>query len=194
MLVDRLRNYSQSFMAAKPACVSEYPPLNSSLTNRSLSVKNSSVALSCSRLGPSKHNIWPGVIRNRRKVHNTRCSDVDNKILSRVQSHVAFRDQGRRHSLGQLSPAEGLFGTACPPVCSFFLLCRSLFFSAFLFFSISRRSFGCGSFAMSIFHVDELVCQCACASSGSFTNRVFGTPGQRYCRRCTEESTASPSV
>ena len=192
MLVDRLRNYSQSFMAAKPACVREYPPLNFSLTNSSLSVKSSSVALSCLRLGPSKHNIWPGVIRNRRKVHNTRCSDVDNKILSRVQSHVAFRDQGRRHSLGQLSPAEGVSGTACPSVCSFFLRRRPLFSSAFLFFSISRRRFSTvfWFFAMGIFHVDELVRQCACAPRHSFTTRVFGTPGQRSCRRCAEESTS----
>ena len=150
-------------MAAKPACVREYPPLNLSLTNSSLSVKRPSIALSCSRLGPEKHNIWPGVMRNRRKVRNTRCSDVDSKILSRIQSRVGFRDQGRRHSLGQLSPAERVFGTVCSPVCSFFLRRCSLFSSAFLFFSISRRRFSTvfWFFAMGIFHVDVFVRQCA---------------------------------
>jgi hypothetical protein len=93
-VVDRLSDYSQSFMAAKPVRVREYPPLKPSLTNSSLSVMSVSVALSRLRLGPEKHNIWPGIIRNRRKVRSTRCSDVDNKILSRMQSLVAFRDQG----------------------------------------------------------------------------------------------------
>ena len=92
-LADRLRDYSQSFIAAKPVRVREYPPLKPSLTNSSLSVMSVSVALSCSKLGPEKHNIWPGIIRNCRNVRSTRCSDVDNKVLSRMQSLVAFRGQ-----------------------------------------------------------------------------------------------------
>ncbi len=54
MLVDRLRDYSQPFMAAKPACVSEYPSLNFSLAKNFLSVNRSSVALSGLM---EKHNI-----------------------------------------------------------------------------------------------------------------------------------------
>ena len=90
----RTDDYLQSFMAAKPVCVRENPPLNSSLTNSSLSVMRASVALSCLRLGPEKHNIWPGIIRNCRKVRSTRCSDVDDKILSRMGPNVAVLDQG----------------------------------------------------------------------------------------------------
>ena len=122
-------------MAAKPVRVREYPPLKPSLTNSSLSVMSVSVALSWLRLGPEKHNIWPGTIRNRRKARSTRCSDVDNKILSRMQSLVAFRDQGAPPFLGQLSPAEGVTGTACPSVCAFFLRRRFYSLFAFLFFS-----------------------------------------------------------
>ena len=77
---------SQSFMNLNPAGVREYPPLNFSLTSSSLSVRSSSVASSCSRFGPEKHNIWPGVIKNCRKVRNTRCSDVDSKILAPTYS------------------------------------------------------------------------------------------------------------
>ena len=99
-------------MAAKPACVREYPSLNFSLTNSFFSVKIASGISFCLRLGPEKHNILSGFMRNCRKVRNTRCSDVDNKILSRMQLHVAFCEQGHRHFPGQLSPAEGVSGTA----------------------------------------------------------------------------------
>jgi len=75
---------SCSLVAAKPASVSEYPPLNFSLINISFAVRRSKMALSCLRRGPEKHNIWPGAIRNCRKVFSTRISDVDNKFLSPV--------------------------------------------------------------------------------------------------------------
>ena len=79
-----IRDYSQSFMAAKPVCVREYPPLNLFLTNSFFSVKIASGASFCLRLGPEKHSILSGFMRNCRKVRNTRRSDVDNKILSHM--------------------------------------------------------------------------------------------------------------
>jgi hypothetical protein len=67
----------------------------------------------------------------------------------------------------------------------------SLFSSAFLFFSNSRRRFSkvFRFFAMGS-RVDVLVRRCACPPSGSFTTRLFCIPGQRSCRQWAEESTA----
>ena len=55
-------------------------------------------------------------------------------------SSFVFGDLERR-ALGQLSLDEGMPGFAWMSDCSFFLLRRSFFSSAFLFFSISRRRF-----------------------------------------------------
>ena len=106
-----LKDYSQAFMAAKPVCVREYPPLNFSLTNSFFSVKIASGISFCLKLGPEKHNILSGFMRNCRKVRSTRCSGADNKNVSRMKLHVAFCEQGHRHFPDQRSPAEGVSGT-----------------------------------------------------------------------------------
>lgn len=93
------------FMAAKPALVNEYPPLNSSCTTKPLSLNWRSAGLCLVSCGPLKHNICPGETRYCRKITRTRRSGVDNIFFSR--SHLRFDFHTESVAEQQLMRAAG---------------------------------------------------------------------------------------
>ena len=89
-----IRHLLQVFIAAKPACVREYAPLNCSLISKSFSVSLSKAGLCLSRSGPKKHSIFPGVTRYFWNALKTVFSDGDNEFLLNKVSYELCEPKG----------------------------------------------------------------------------------------------------